>query len=86
MNFQDVGNGEDFITGTIIGFGDPTTYNSCKQHYKKLDEKNKCPSCDKELKQEDIVMDFRTELYMEVTNEGENDVKDILMFKYADIE
>ena len=81
MNFRDVGNGEDFITGTIIGFGDPTTYNSCKQHYKKLDDQNKCPSCDKELKQEDTVMDFRTELYMEVTNEGENDVKEILMFK-----
>ena len=81
LNFKDVGNGDETVTGTIIGFGELSIYNSCKQHFKKLDGNNKCPTCNVELKEEDVLEDFRVELYMEVSNNEETDVKEILIFK-----
>ena len=85
MNFKQIGNGDESITGAIIGFGDLSIYQSCKVHFKKLDETNSCPKCDKELKDEDILEDFRAEIYIEAQNGNLNDeeteVKQILIFK-----
>ena len=85
INFKQIGNGEESITGEIIGFGDLSIYQSCKIHYKKLDESNSCPRCNKVLGDEDMLEDCRSELYIEVQNEnmddGETEVKQILVFK-----
>ena len=85
VNFRNIGNGEQSITGTIIGFGDLTSYQSCKIHYKKLDEMNNCPKCNKELNDAQMLKDFRTEIYIEAKNldDEETEVKQILVFKRA---
>jgi hypothetical protein len=87
INFKEVGNADQSITGEVIGFGDLAIYNSCKLHYKKLDENNNCPRCNKDLKDDEILEDFRTEIYIEakrsdITDE-ESEVKQILAFKKA---
>ena len=87
VNFQHIGNGDESVTGVVIGFGDITFYQSCKMHYKKLDDDLKCPKCNLDLKAEDILKDFRSELYIEA-NSGDNDddeteVKEIIFFKKA---
>ena len=89
INFKQVGNGDESITGEVIGFGEISIYPSCKLHYKKLDENNNCPSCNKELEDDEILDDFRTEIYIEAKsnnlpdNDMESDVKQILAFKKA---
>ena len=91
LNFQHIGNGDKSITGVVIGCGDLAIYQSCKLHYKKVDENLKCPTCDKELKNEEILEDCRTEVYVEAEKgddakveseeEEDDDVKGILIFK-----
>ena len=85
MNFQKIGNGEESITGTVIGFGDLSTYQSCRMHYKKLDDANNCPTCDKELIEAEMIKDFRSDIYIETQNldDEETNVTQILMFKRA---
>ena len=74
LNFQNIGNGDKYITGEVIGCGDYTPYQSCKLHFKKLDENHNCPKCDKELQNEEIIEDGRTEVYIEA-QKGEEDGK-----------
>ena len=85
MNFKQIGNGDESITGEIIGFGELSIYQSCKIHYKKVDEDNNCPKCNKELKDDQMLEDLRTEIYIEAQDENSNDeeseVKQILAFK-----
>ena len=84
LNFKGIGNGDETITGEVIGYGELSLYQSCRLHYKKIDD-SKCPKCDTELQEKDILDDCRTELYIE-THEGKDtednsDVKEILIFK-----
>ena len=85
INFQNISNGDKSIIGEVIGYGDLVIYQSCKLHYKKIDENFKCPRCDTELNQEKIIEDCRTEIYIETKKEDDNeddtDVKEILIFK-----
>ena len=71
----------------MLGFGDIQTYTSCKIHYKKLDEDNKCPKCNLDLPAENILQDFRSEVYVETTSgdkhDEESQVKEIIFFKKA---
>lgn len=87
VNFQSVGNGDGSISGVVIGFGDITFYQSCKRHYSKLDDDLKCPKCNLELKSEETLEDFRSELYIEGKIEDspndETEVKEITFFKKA---
>ena len=89
INFKQVGNGDESITVEVIGFGEISIYPSWKLHYKKLDENNNCHSCNKELEDDEILDDFRTEIYIEAKsnnlpdNDMESDVKQILAFKKA---
>ena len=87
LNFNDIGNGDESITGVVIGFGDITLYLSCKKHYKKLDDDSRCPKCEQEVSKDDILEDFRSELYIESINNDMNDeeteVKEIIFFKRA---
>lgn len=85
MNFKQIGNGELSCTGEMIGYGDLSIYQSCKIHYKKLDESQNCPKCEDQVQEEGIIEDCRTELYIETkTNKEEDedtDVKEIITFK-----
>ena len=85
MNFKQIGNGDQSVTGTVIGYGDISIYQSCKLHYKKIDENLKCPNCETELNKDGILDDCRTELFIEAEkgdkDEEESDVKEILIFK-----
>ena len=85
MNFQNLTNGDETITGVVIGFGEISLYQSCKLHYRKLDDDLKCPKCDNEISSADILEDFRTEVYIEASNDEnkETDVKEIVVFKRA---
>ena len=85
VNFEQVSNGEGSITGKLIGFGEITLYQSCKVHFKKLDDELQCPSCDSNLKNEDTLNDFKAELYIETQgcHDEEQDIKDITIFKRA---
>ena len=87
VNFQNIGNGDESITGVVIGFGDIAIYQSCKVHYNKLDDDLKCPKCNVEIAPDDILEDFRSEVYIEASkddnNEDETDVKEIIFFKKA---
>jgi hypothetical protein len=87
VNFQNIGNGDESITGVVIGFGDIAIYQSCKVHYNKLDDDLKCPKCNVEIAPDDILEDFRSEVYIEASkddnNENETDVKEIIFFKKA---
>ena len=87
LNFQHISNGDDSITGVVIGFGETTFYDSCKMHHSKLDNEKNCPKCNKELDLEDILEDFRAELYlegkMEDSQPGDIEVKEIIFFKRA---
>ena len=87
INFQHIGNGDESITGMVIGFGDIVVYQSCKAHFKKLDDDLKCPKCDKDLRPEEIIEDFRSEVYIEdlkaeISDSG-TEVKEIVFFKRA---
>ena len=83
VNFEQVSNGEGSITGTLIGIGEITPYQSCKIHFKKLDDELQCPSCVSSLKNEDILNDFKAEFYIETQgcSAEEQDIKDITIFK-----
>ena len=83
VNFEQVSNGEGSITGTLLGIGEITAYQSCKVHYKKIDDELQCPSCESSLKNEDILNDFKAEIYIETQgcNAEEKDIKDITIFK-----
>ena len=85
VNFKDIGNADETITGMVIGIGEITFYQSCKLHYKKLDEDLKCPTCDKDLEGDAILQDFRSEIYIEADSgdSEETDVKEITFFKKA---
>ena len=87
VNFKLIGNGDESVAGVVIGFGDITFYQSCKIHYSKLDDDLKCPKCNMELRPEDILQDFRSELYIEdnktESQMEETEVKEIIFFKKA---
>ena len=87
QNFQHISNGDDSITGVVIGFGETNFYDNCKMHHSKLNNEKKCPKCNKELDLQDIFEDFRAELYlegkMEDSQPGDIEVKEIIFFKRA---
>ena len=74
--FENVKIAENIMTGIILGHSDINVYNSCPQHWSKLDEDNQCSKCEKTAT---IRLDFNSELYIQ-DNESE-EVKAFLIFK-----
>ena len=85
MNFQKVDNGDESAVGEVIGFGAISVYKSCKIHFRKLDDDLNCSKCNREIDINDVIEDFRSEIYIETSNknidENDIDVKEIVIFK-----
>ena len=84
--FMQVRNGDATMEGTLIGFGEITTYSSCPIDLKKLDDTDQCSKCMKVIEEAEKIEDFRTTIYVEPKQEKESDETDVMevtMFKRA---
>jgi len=81
--FMQVRNGDATMEGTLIGFGEITTYSSCPID---LDDMDQCSKCMKVIKDAEKIEDFRTTIYVEPKQEKESDETDVMevtIFKRA---
>ena len=69
--------GERKATGTIIGFSELKSYNSCGIHWNKLSEDNLCVKC--ESNATDIKVDYTAELYLQESDSDE--IQSFRLFK-----
>ena len=87
LSFKNIINGDDFVTGIVIGCGELISYMSCKIHHKKIDEEFNCPKCPTPLEREQIEKDFRLDMYIEARQEADSkddmDIREIMVFKRA---
>ena len=75
--FENVTLGQHKVTGTIIGFSELKSYNSCGIHWNKLSEDNLCVNC--ESKASDIKVDHTAELYLQESDSDE--IQSFRLFK-----
>ena len=75
--FENVKFAENQLIGIIIGHSEINCYKSCDKHWKKLDEEEMCPKC--ERIPEKMKVDFNADLY--VQDSTTEDIKSFLIFK-----
>ena len=78
LKFQHIANGDRSEEGEILGFGEMMFYLSCRTHHSKLNDEQMCPKCQSHLRDDQTVEDFKTEIYIELKSNDEEDSPEVI--------